>query len=96
VTRRDPSAVITVDGTYYVYYSRATGKTWGFGTGDPEKRVFPWDQTEVWYATSADGREWKEEGLAVGRGPAGAFDDRSVFTPEVHPALSVSVRRPLS
>ena len=27
VTRRDPSAVITVDGTYYVYYSRATDKT---------------------------------------------------------------------
>lgn len=83
VTRRDASAVITVDGTYYVYYSRATGETFGFGTGDPEKKVFPWDKTEVWYATSTDGWEWKEQGLAVGRGPAGAFDDRSVFTPEV-------------
>lgn len=83
VTRRDASAILTVDGTYYVYYSRATGKTYGFGTGDPEKKVFPWDKTEVWYATSKDGWEWKEQGLAVGRGPAGAFDDRSVFTPEV-------------
>jgi len=83
VTRRDPSAVITVDGTYYVYYSRATGKTYGFGTGDPENKVFPWDKTEVWYATSTDGWEWKEQGLAVGRGAAGNFDDRSVFTPEV-------------
>ena len=83
VTRRDPSAVILVDGTYYVYYSRATGETFGFGTGDPEKKVFPWDKTEVWYATSADGYEWKEQGLAVGRGLAGNYDDRSVFTPEV-------------
>ena len=80
VTRRDPSDIITVDGTYYVYYSRATGKTYGFGTGDPEKKVFPWDKSEVWYATSKDGWTWKEQGLAVGRGPKGSFDDRSVFT----------------
>ena len=83
VTRRDPSAIITVDGTYYVYYSRATGETKGFHTGDPEAKVFPWDKTEVWYATSKDGWEWKEQGLAVGRGEPGAYDDRSVFTPEV-------------
>ncbi len=83
VTRRDPSAVITVNGTYYVYYTRSTGKTYGFGTGDPEKKVFPWDKSEIWYATSKDGWEWKEQGLAVGRGPARAYDDRSVFTPEV-------------
>ena len=36
--RRDPSDIITVDGTYYVYYTKSTGKTYGFGTGDPEKR----------------------------------------------------------
>ena len=83
VTRRDPSAVITVDGVYHVYYSRATGQTHGFGTGDPEKKVFPWDKTEIWHATSRDGWEWKEEGRVVARGPAGSFDDRSVFTPEV-------------
>ena len=29
VTRRDPSALINVDDTYYVYYSRATGETKG-------------------------------------------------------------------
>ena len=83
VTRRDPSAIIMVDSTYYVYYSRTTGMTKGFGTGDPEAKVFPWDKTEVWYATSKDGWEWKEQGLAVGRGAPGAYDDRSVFTPEV-------------
>ena len=83
VTRRDPTRVITIDGKYYVYYSRATGETFGFGTGDPEKKVFPWDKTEVWYATSTDGWDWKEQGQAVGRGKAGSYVDRSVFTPEV-------------
>ncbi len=83
VTRRDPSGIITVDGTYYVYFSRATGKTYGFGTGDPEKKVFPWDKTEVWYATSQDGKDWKEQGIAVARGEPGSYDDRSVFTPEI-------------
>ncbi len=83
VTRRDPSSVINVDDLYYVYYSKASGETKGFGTGDPEAKVFPWDKTEIWYATSEDGWEWKEQGLAVGRGEPGAYDDRSVFTPEV-------------
>ncbi len=83
VTRRDPSDIILVDSTYYVYYSKAIGKTYGFGTGDPEKKVFPWDKTEVWYASSGDGWTWKEEGLAVGRGDSGSYDDRSVFTPQV-------------
>lgn len=83
VTRRDPSSVIQVDGVYYVYYSRATGETKGFHTGDPEAKVFPWDKTEIWYATSEDGWEWKERGIAVARGEAGSYDDRSVFTPEV-------------
>ncbi|MEM6629542.1 MAG: glycosyl hydrolase [Bacteroidota bacterium] len=83
VTRRDPSSIIRVGDLYYVYYSRTTGKTQGFHTGDPDAKVFPWDKTEIWYATSHDGWEWKEEGLAVGRGEPGSYDDRSVFTPEV-------------
>jgi len=83
VIRRDPSAVILVGDTYYVWYTKGEGKTYGFGTGDPSKKVFPWDLTEVWYATSKDGWHWIEQGLAVGRGPQGAYDDRAVFTPEV-------------
>ena len=30
-----------------------------------------------------DGWTWKEQGIAVKRGEKGAYDDRSVFTPEV-------------
>ena len=83
VIRRDPSAVIRVGDTYYVWYTKGEGRAYGFGTGDPSKKVFPWDLTEVWYATSKDGWDWKEQGPAVGRGPEGAYDDRAVFTPEV-------------
>jgi hypothetical protein len=83
VIRRDPTAVILVGDTYYVWYTKGEGKAYGFGTGDPSKKVFPWDLTEVWYATSKDGWDWKEQGLTIGRGPKGSYDDRAVFTPEV-------------
>lgn len=83
VIRRDPSAVILVGDTYYTWYTKGEGETAGFGTGDPNAKVFPWDLTEVWYATSKDGWSWQEQGLAVGRGPAGSYDDRAVFTPEI-------------
>jgi hypothetical protein len=83
IIRRDPSAVLFIDGTYHVWYTKGEGETVGFGSGDSSAKVFPWDLTEVWYATSKDGWDWEEQGLAVGRGPAGAFDDRAVFTPEI-------------
>ncbi|MBC8471956.1 MAG: family 43 glycosylhydrolase [Planctomycetes bacterium] len=83
VIRRDPTAVILVGDTYYVWYTKGHGKAYGFGTGDPSKKVFPWDLTEIWYATSKDGWDWKERGLAVGRGSEGSYDDRAVFTPEI-------------
>lgn len=83
VTRRDPSDMIKVEGLYYVYYTKSVDITYGFGTGNPEKKVFPWDKSDVWYATSKDGRIWDEVGIAVKRGKKGSFDDRSVFTPQV-------------
>ncbi len=93
ITRRDPSSVIKYNDKYYVWYTRKLTQTSNyFNTGDPKKptdlgdtdaNVFPWDYSDVYYATSTDGFDWKEEGPAVERGPAGSFDDRSVFTPEV-------------
>ena len=47
VTRRDPSPVIEVDGTYYVWYSRTEASPDGYSAS-------------VWYATSSDGRTWQE------------------------------------
>ena len=83
VVRRDPSAMLKIGDTYYVWYSKSYGPTQGFA-GDIEKdKVFPWDRCDIWYATSKDGWTWKEQGIAVKRGEKGAYDDRSVFTPEV-------------
>ena len=83
VVRRDPSAVIQVDGKYFVWYSRSTGTTQGFGGDIENEKVFPWDRCDIWYATSDDGWTWKEEGMAVPRGEKGAYDDRRVFTTEI-------------
>ena len=70
-TRRDPSDVIEVDGTWYVWYTKIYGKASGYwGT--------------VWYAESEDsGLTWTERGEALGTGNAGAFDSQAVFTPNI-------------
>ena len=82
VIRRDPTAVIQVDGQYHCWYTKGEGETRGF-TGNPDDKVFPWDKTEVWHATSIDGIEWKEQEPALRAGEQGRYDDRAVFTPEV-------------
>ncbi|XPF94562.1 glycoside hydrolase family 117 protein [Colwellia sp. RE-S-Sl-9] len=83
VIRRDPTSVIKVGDLYHCWYTKGQGETVGFGSSNIEDKVFPWDLTEVWHATSQDTETWKEEGVAIERGEAGAFDDRAVFTPEV-------------
>lgn len=83
IIRRDPSAVIQVDGLYHVWYTKGSGETVGFGSSNPDDKVFPWDKTEVWHATSEDGWDWTERGPAVVSGKPGEYDDRAVFTPEV-------------
>ncbi len=83
IHRRDPTSVILVDGVYYTWYTKSYGAHVGFGTGDLNAKTFPWDLSEIWYATSEDGNVWKEQGLAIERGKAGSYDDRSVFTPEI-------------
>ena len=85
VTRRDPSKVIKVGDTYYVWYTRR--KTEGTYQGvDHATVTIPatdWDLAEIWYAASQNGFDWQERGAAVTRGPKGALDDRSVFTPDI-------------
>jgi hypothetical protein len=69
VMRRDPSDIIKVGETYYIWYTKGA-KHDGY------------DAT-IWYATSEDGRRWVEQGEALGRGPEGAWDEQSVFTPNI-------------
>jgi beta-xylosidase len=70
VTRRDPSPVIAVDGSYFVWYSRTQDSADGYSAS-------------VWYATSPDGSNWHEAGEALAKGAKGQFDEHAVFTPTI-------------
>ena len=90
VTRRDPTTVLRIDGAYYVWYTRReTVKDRDQRNKPPYREqtwdtpVYDWDLAEIWYATSEDGFEWRERGVAVRRGPHDAYDGRSVFTPDI-------------
>lgn len=83
VIRRDPSSVIFLDGLYHCWYTKGEGETVGFGSANLSDKVFPWDLTEVWHATSVDTETWIEQGPAVVAGNSGAYDDRAIFTPEI-------------
>lgn len=83
VTRRDPSDVIIVGGTYYVYYTKvpnAEPKYWGAGY---------WGAS-VWCAMSEDeGFSWTEVGEMLSVGEKGKWDSQAVlpqiyFIPMVH------------
>ena len=85
VTRRDPSKVIKVGDIYYVWYTRRqTDLSWqGIEQATEQRPAWDWDMADIWYATSQDGFQWEEQGVAVTSGQAGTFDDRSVFTPDI-------------
>ncbi|MGC9355567.1 MAG: family 43 glycosylhydrolase, partial [Mariniphaga sp.] len=77
VTRRDPSDVIRVGQTYYVYYTKipdAEPKYWGAGY---------WGAS-VWCAKSEDeGFTWTEVGEMLDVGEEGKWDSQAVFTPNI-------------
>ena len=80
-TRRDPSDVIKVGDTYFVYYTHVD-----HGKLTPERQRLRASGYVgvIWYATSKDeGLNWTEQGLALGTGPEGAFDSYAVFTPNI-------------
>ena len=70
-TRRDPSDIILVNDTFYIYYTKVIGRSEGYwGT--------------IWCATSLDtGRTWTERGEVLGHGKNGSFDAHAVFTPNI-------------
>ena len=67
--RRDPSDIIRVGNVYYVWYTKG-------------KVAHGYDAT-VWFATSAAGHSWNEQGEALARGFKGNWDEQSVFTPNI-------------
>ena len=85
IVRRDPSCVIRADGLYHVWYTRGAHPCppVGHERADDALPAMPWDLCDLWHATSEDGITWQERGPALLRGPAGSYDERSVFTPDV-------------
>ena len=85
IVRRDPSCIIQVDGLYFVWYTRAAHPCppVGFERMTDDLPATPWDLADIFYATSTDGYHWDEQGPAVERGSAGAYDERGVFTPGI-------------
>ncbi|MFC5624775.1 glycoside hydrolase family 117 protein [Algoriphagus winogradskyi] len=85
ISRRDPSKVIFVNGKYYVWY---TYRNTPVSPQGPEKSndTIPssdWDLSEIWYATSKDGIQWEEQGVAVPRPPKPQIGWRSVTTTDI-------------
>ncbi|MGJ8632522.1 MAG: family 43 glycosylhydrolase [Luteolibacter sp.] len=69
VMRRDPSDIIKVGDLYYVWYSKGT--------------IAPGYDATIWYATSTDGIDWEEKGMALAKGKKGTWEGASVFTPNI-------------
>ena len=84
-SRRDPSKVLRIDGTYYVWYThrQTEGPPAGPKNATDTVPSYDWDLAEIWHATSEDGFSWKERGPAVKRLPKGQYGWRSVSTPDV-------------
>ena len=89
VSRRDPSKVIRVDGTYYVYYTRRKTEHAPVGLKNYTEETpddvpaFDWDLADIYYATSKDGFHWEEQGVAVARNEKGEYADRSLSTSNI-------------
>lgn len=87
VSRRDPSKVIQVKGVYYVYYTRRKTQFEPIGIDidnyHDDIPTYDWDLCDIYYATSKDGFDWEEQGIAVGRNEKGSYGDRSVSTPDI-------------
>jgi hypothetical protein len=72
--RRDPSDVMKVGDSYYVWYTKVLEASPGYPEGY---------HGTLWFATSNDGVHWTERGEALGRGATNKFDAFGVFTPNV-------------
>ena len=85
VSRRDPSKIIKVNDTYYVWYTRreTSHDPVGAAACTDELPAYDWDMADVYYATSKDGFTWEEQGVAVKRTPKGSYGDRAATTPDI-------------
>ena len=88
VSRRDPSKIILENGKYYVWYTyrNTVVPPLGMSRADESTETIPsadWDLAEIWYATSADGFSWQEQGVAIKRPEEPNVGWRSVSTADI-------------
>lgn len=85
VSRRDPTKVIFESGKYYVWYThrQTVSPPKGAKVANDTIPSTDWDLSEIWYATSEDGFNWIEQGVAVPRPPEPQPGHRSVSTPDI-------------
>jgi hypothetical protein len=85
VSRRDPSKIIRHNGKYYVWYTRRKTEQGpaGMDNGTDEIPSVDWDLADIYYATSEDGFNWTEQGVAVPRTPKGQYGDRAATTTDI-------------
>lgn len=84
-SRRDPSKVLKIDGTYYVWYTHRKTEAPPSGPAKATDTIpsADWDLADIWYATSEDGFVWQEQGVAVPRPPKPNYGWRSVTTTDI-------------
>ena len=85
ISRRDPSKIIFENGKYYVWYTYRNTPTPPQGA-DKCNDTIPsadWDLADIWYATSEDGVNWEEQGVAIPRPPKPQVGWRSVTTCDI-------------
>lgn len=81
ITRRDPSDIIKVGDTFYVYYTKVIHKD---VPEEMQRMKGSGYVGTLWYATSKDeGRTWTEMGQTLGLGKPGTFDSFATFTPNI-------------
>jgi len=88
VSRRDPSKILKLGDTYYVWYTCRNTAVNPIGrdkidSADDVTPLVDWDLADIYYATSKDGFNWVEQGIAVPRAPKGTYGDRSLSTPDI-------------
>ena len=88
VSRRDPSKILFAYGKYYVWYTHRHSPVppVGMARAAEATDLIPsadWDLADIWYATSTDGFNWEEQGVAIQRPEKPLVGWRSVTTTDI-------------
>ncbi|NIJ45945.1 hypothetical protein FHR24_002416 [Wenyingzhuangia heitensis] len=85
ISRRDPSKIVFHNNKYYVWYTYRHTSTPPQGAKKSNDTIpsSDWDLAEIWYATSTDGFNWEEQGVAIKRPKKPIVGWRAVTTTDI-------------